>query len=107
GTSPQDNLAAMVAPLLERCRLSHPDHVLLVAPEGGRMPGVPPGELAELAWSSLNGVHTYRSVHDAVRHMQTAPMPTLVVGSLYLAGNVLSELGLDGDEDLTLLPSQG
>ncbi|MEC8780951.1 MAG: hypothetical protein VXX54_07000 [Candidatus Thermoplasmatota archaeon] len=107
GTSPQDNLAAMVAPLLERCRLSHPDHVLLVAPEGGRMPGVPPGELAELAWSSLNGVHTFQSVHDAVRHMQTAPMPTLVVGSLYLAGNVLSELGLDGDEDLTLLPSQG
>ena len=97
----------MVAPLLERCRLSLPDHVLLVAPEGGRMPGVPPSELAELAWSSLNGVHTYQSVHDAVRHMQTAPMPTLVVGSLYLAGNVLSELGLDGDEDLTLLPSQG
>ena len=97
----------MVAPLLERCRLSHPDHVLLVAPEGGRMPGVPPGELAELAWSSLNGVHTFQSVHDVVRHMQAAPMPTLVVGSLYLAGNVLSELGLDGDEDLTLLPSQG
>ncbi|MGB0284616.1 MAG: bifunctional folylpolyglutamate synthase/dihydrofolate synthase [Candidatus Poseidoniaceae archaeon] len=107
GTSPQDDLAAMVAPLLERCRLSHPDHVMLVAPEGGRMPGVPPGELAELAWSSLNGVHTFQSVHDAVRHMQAAPMPTLVVGSLYLAGNVLAELGLDGDDDLSLLPSQG
>ena len=107
GTSPQDNLAAMAAPLLERCRLSHPDHVMLVAPEGGRMPGVPPDELAKLAWSSLNGVHTFQSVHSAVRHMQTAPMPTLVVGSLYLAGNVLSELGLDGDDDLTLLPSQG
>lgn len=107
GTSPQDNLAAMVAPLLERCRLSHPDHVMLVAPEGGRKPGVPPDELAELAWSSLNGVHTFQSVHDAVRHMQAAPMPTLVVGSLYLAGNVLSELGLDDDDNLTLLPSQG
>ena len=107
GTSPQTDLDAMVAPLLERCRLSHPDHVLLVAPEGGRMEGVPAHDLADLAWSSLNGVHTFESVHDAVRHMQTAAMPTLVVGSLYLAGNVLAELGLDGDDDLSLLPSQG
>ena len=107
GTSPQTDLDAMMAPLLERCRLSHPDHVLLVAPEGGRMPGVPPDKLAELAWSSLNRIHTFHSVRDAVGHMQAAPMPTLVVGSLYLAGNVLAELGLDGDEDLSLLPSQG
>jgi hypothetical protein len=39
--------------------------------------------------------------------MKTHPMPTLVLGSLYLAGNVLAELGLDTDDDLSLFPQQG
>lgn len=107
GTSPQPDLEAMMGPLLERCRLSHPDDVLLVAPEGGRMDGVPPEALADLAWSSLNGVVTLDSVKAAVEHMRAEPRPTLVLGSLYLAGNILAELGLDTDEDLTLLASQG
>lgn len=107
GTSPQSELDAMLAPLLERCRLSHPDHVLLVAPEGGRMAGVSPEILANAEWSSLNPVECFASVHDAVHRMRAEPMPTLVLGSLYLAGNVLHELGLDSDKDLSLLPSQG
>ncbi|MGB1845628.1 MAG: bifunctional folylpolyglutamate synthase/dihydrofolate synthase [Candidatus Poseidoniaceae archaeon] len=107
GTSPQTDLDAMMAPLLERCQLSHPDQVLLVAPEGGRMEGVPPDELAAMAWSSLHGTHAFASVKEAVEHMRNTPIPTLVIGSLYLAGNVLSELGLDRDDDLSLLPSQG
>jgi dihydrofolate synthase/folylpolyglutamate synthase len=107
GTSPQTDLNAMLLPLLERCRLSHPDNVLLVAPEGGRMDGVPPESLADLPWSSLNGVVPLRSVKQAVEHMRAEPRPTLVLGSLYLAGNVLAELGLDTDDDLSLLPSQG
>ena len=107
GTSPQTDLDAMVHPLLERCRLSHPDDVLLVAPEGGRMDGVPPETLADLAWSSLNGVVPFDSVKEAVDHMRAEPRPTLVLGSLYLAGNVLAELGRDTDDDLTLLASQG
>ena len=96
-----------MAPLLERCQLSHPDQVLLVAPEGGRMEGVPPNDLAAMAWSSLHGTHAFASVNEAVEHMRNTPMPTLVIGSLYLAGNVLAELGLDRDDDLSLLPSQG
>ena len=107
GTSPQTDLNAMLLPLLERCRLSHPDDVLLVAPEGGRMDGVPPGLLADLPWSSLNGVVPMHSVKQAVEHMRAEPRPTLVLGSLYLAGNILAELGLDTDDDLSLLPSQG
>jgi dihydrofolate synthase/folylpolyglutamate synthase len=107
GTSPQSDMDAMLAPLLERCRLSHPDHVLLVAPEGGRMPGVAPEVLREEAWSSLHGVECFATVADVVRHMKVHPMPTLVLGSLYLAGNVLAELGLDTDDDLSLFPQHG
>ena len=107
GTSPQSDMGAMLAPLLERCRLSHPDHVLLVAPEGGRMPGVAPEVLREEAWSSLHGVECYATVADVIRHMKAHPMPTLVLGSLYLAGNVLAELGVDTDDDLSLFPQHG
>ena len=107
GTSPQSDMGAMLAPLLERCRLSHPDHVLLVAPEGGRMPGVAPEVLREEAWSSLHGVECYATVADVIRHMKAHPMPTLVLGSLYLAGNVLAELGVDTDDDLCLFPQHG
>ena len=107
GTSPQSDMGAMLAPLLERCRLSHPDHVLLVAPEGGRMPGVAPELLREEAWSSLHGVECYATVADVIRHMKAHPMPTLVLGSLYLAGNVLAELGVDTDDDLSLFPQHG
>lgn len=107
GTSPQSDMDAMLAPLLARCRLSHPDHVLLVAPEGGRMPGVAPEVLREEAWSSLHGVECFATVADVILHMKAYPMPTLVLGSLYLAGNVLAELGLDTDDDLSLFPQHG
>lgn len=107
GTSPQTDLEDMLRPLLERCRLSHPERVLLVAPEGGRMPGIAPEVLREVPWSSLNEPECFATVGAVVRHMRAKPMPTLVLGSLYLAGNVLTELGLDSDDDLSLLPIQG
>ena len=71
------------------------------------MPGIAPEVLREVPWSSLNEPECFATVGAVVRHMRAKPMPTLVLGSLYLAGNVLTELGLDSDDDLSLLPIQG
>jgi len=105
GCTEQDDLEGMLRPLLASLQPWPPDGIMLVAPEAGRRPGVEPARLATAAWPAP--VRCFQSVQGMLGAMRSDPQPTLLVGSLYLVGNVLAHLNLDGDNDLDLLPSEG
>ncbi len=105
GCTEQEDLDSMLTPLLAFLTDHPPLEVFLVAPEGGRRPGVAPSRMASAPWPAP--VHCFDSVEGMLARMRVNPEPTLLLGSLYLVGNVLAALELDGDDDLTLLPSEG
>ena len=105
GCTEQEDLDLLLSVLLEGMEPHPPSRILLVAPEGGRRPGVAPSLLANHAWPVEAEV--VEKVGDLREALRGATRPSLVVGSLYLAGNLIAALGLDGDEDLALLPSEG
>ena len=106
GTSPQDDLDAFCAPLLDLCKRHPPHMVVLSEPQGGRYPGVDSDVLAQYPWQ-CSVQATIKSPNDAVQTLLQHPASSvgLVVslGSLYLQGNLLEALGLDGDGHLSLL----
>ena len=105
GCTEQEDLDLLLSVLLEGMEPHPPSRILLVAPEGGRRPGVAPSLLANHTWPVKAEV--VEKVGDLREALRGATRPSLVVGSLYLAGNLIAALGLDGDEDLALLPSEG
>ena len=106
GTSPQDDLDAFCAPLLDLCKRHPPHMVVLSEPQGGRYPGVGSDVLAQYPWQ-CSVQTTIKLPNDAVQTLLQHPASSvgLVVslGSLYLQGNLLEALGLDGDGHLSLL----
>lgn len=106
GTSPQDDLDAFCAPLLDLCQRYPPHMVVLSEPQGGRYPGVDSQVLAQYPWQ-CSVQNTIKLPNDAVQTLLQHPPSSvgLVVslGSLYLQGNLLEALGLDGDGHLSLL----
>ncbi len=96
----------MLEPLAELCSIRPPDVVVITVPQGGRYPGVE-GQVmkAHLEKVGIAVDHVHEQPSDAVQSLETNPRPLetiLSIGSLYLQGNVLCALGLDGQEALSV-----
>ncbi|MDB4656812.1 Mur ligase family protein [Candidatus Poseidoniaceae archaeon] len=106
-TSPQQDMTAMLDGIATICNEIGNVELILTKPHGGRYPGVEPKILSQYPWPTTE-IHHYQHVGDALEVLlQRAPEKCgtiLSIGSLYLQGNILTYLGLDGDEDLSLIP---
>ncbi len=106
GTSPQQDMEAMLAPVVSLCNQCPPEAVVLTEPQFGRYPGVPREILAasfEEAGLPVDG--TFKTAKESVDWLEANGLDgTTVVclGSLYLQGNLLSALGADGDDLLAI-----
>jgi len=109
GTSPQQNLTSMLDEALSICSRFSSAEVFLTKPEGGRYPPVEPDELALFDWQNCR-VHVhddYRTVMEIIINQEPEDVGNILsIGSLYLQGNILSYLGKDSTEELSLLPKQ-
>ena len=107
GTSPQQDMPAMLNGIATMCDKIGNVELILTKPHGGRYPGVEPLTLLQHPWT-VTEIHQYYHVNEALEMLiQREPEKCgtiLVIGSLYLQGNILTYLGLDGDDDLSLIP---
>jgi len=105
GTSPQHSMEEMIQPLIDMIRLNPPSEIILTCPQKGRYPGVATHVLRPLLSTVGCEVKEFEHPADAV-DVLLASSPKgqriLVIGSLYLQGNVIEALGFDSDEDLSL-----
>ena len=88
GTSPQQEMEQFLGPLFALVTTHPPVEIISTEPQEGRYPGV-----AE----PLNGVLHIESPTLAVQSFTKDTDLILVIGSLYLCGNILSYLNLDAD----------
>lgn len=105
GTSPQQSMDDMIEPLRPWLTRNPPFQIILTSPQKGRYPGVPPSELQAYFESYNIPMIEYEQPEGAIEHVIqtcTSPHRVLVIGSLYLQGNVLEALGYDSDEQLSL-----
>ena len=109
GTSPQRELDLMIDLVFDLCSHNPPNAICLTKPHCGRYPGVETRILSNYNWPS-EPVLEFDNASMALEYLTkeaTADIGLIVsIGSLYLQGNILKELGLDGDEELSLLPKQ-
>lgn len=105
GTSPQQSMDDMIEPLRPWLRRTSPLHIILTSPQKGRYPGVQPSELRKYFESYNVQIIECEQPKEAIDHIIdncSSPHRVLVIGSLYLQGNVLEALGYDSDEQLGL-----
>lgn len=106
GASPQQDMAAFLAPLLTLMRRHPPDAVVVTVPQGGRYTGVEGHVLAEgLQKAGVDVTAVHATPEHAVAWFEEghAPVTTVLsIGSLYMQGNVLQALGRDDDETLSI-----
>lgn len=107
GTSPQQDMSAMLEGIATICDKIGDVELFLTKPHGGRYPGVEPKSLLKYPWPTLD-IHQYPHVKqalDVLLEREPEKCGTIIaIGSLYLQGNILTYLGLDGDDDLSLIP---
>lgn len=106
GTSPQQSMDEMLQPLLELMKFNPPSEIVLTCPQKGRYPGVDTHLLRPFFSTYGLNVKEYERPNEAVKALlSTSPKGhrILVIGSLYLQGNVIEALGFDTDEDLSIL----
>jgi len=109
GTSPQKDLQEMLDSVSQLCSPIPPNKICLTRPLGGRYPGVDTSILAQYQWP-IDEVEEFDNAEKVLDYLsQNNPSNNgLIVslGSLYLQGNILNHLGLDSDEELSILPKQ-
>jgi dihydrofolate synthase/folylpolyglutamate synthase len=88
GTSPQRDMKQFLSPLFALVTTHPPVEIISTEPQEGRYPGVnqPLSEVLHIE-SPVMAVQSFTKDTDLI----------LVIGSLYLCGNILSHLGLDAD----------
>ena len=109
GTSPQKELDEMLSYISQLCDQIPPTKIYLTKPLGGRYPGIETQLLAQYEWP-IENIIQFESAEKVLQSLyQNNPSSNgLIVslGSLYLQGNFLKHLGLDSDEELSILPKQ-
>ena len=105
-TSPQNDLAQMMEVVNEIIQQENCQRIVLTKPLGGRYPGVEPSRLENLITQN-NSIISTDNPSEALEYFlsQSSEINGLIVsfGSLYLQGNILTHLGIDSDEDLSLI----
>ena len=88
GTSPQQEMQDFLQPLYELIEHFPPQEIITTEPQNGRYPGVA---------NPIKGVLHIENPVDAIQSFTQPCDLILVIGSLYLCGNILSHMGLDAD----------
>ena len=94
GTSPQEDMAKFLEPLFELMLKNPPQEIITTEPQKGRYPGVvqPIAEVLHISQPK-----------EALAQLSKDTDMILIIGSLYLGGNILEILGLDDDDSLNIL----
>ncbi len=110
GSTPQRDMKAMLAPLVDLCKARPPVAVVLTEPQFGRYPGVPCKDIeTTLLGAGVKATASFALPEKAVEWLETqdhGAKTVLSIGSLYLQGNVLAALGADTDEGLAIVAKE-
>ena len=107
GCTPQHDLDAFSQPLINLCHTYPPQHIVLTKPQHGRYPGVPIDALQELEWPKGCEVHACEDAEASYRFLtERRPAFTIVIGSLYLIGEMYETMGLWSSEFMELFPAK-
>ena len=110
GSTPQRDMKAMLAPLVDLCKARPPVVVVLTEPQFGRYPGVPCRDIeTTLLEAGVETTASFRLPEKAVEWLEShdhGAKTVLSIGSLYLQGNVLGALGADTDEGLAIVAKE-
>ena len=106
GSSPQQEMEAMLEPLASLCRSHPPAIVAVTVPQKGRYPGVEVDEMVRhLENAGIEVDERFPLPHKAVAWFEAleSEVRTVVsLGSLYLQGNVMEALGADDQASLSI-----
>ena len=95
GSSPQNDIENFLKPIASLIEQKNPKRVIFTEPKGGRYP--------PLSEFPLQG-EWIRDPAEAIEAAKAEDCDLiLVIGSLYLCGNILQHLGKDSDDDLDIL----
>ncbi len=107
GCTPQHDLAAFVNPLIELCHQHPPESIVLTKPLHGRYAGVELEVLLGLNWPDSCTIHLHEDAISSSDHLNSLqPKFALIIGSLYLVGEMYDALGYWGTEHMELFPAK-
>ena len=107
GCTPQHDLSSFATPLIELCHQHSPEAVVLTKPQLGRYPGVELEALRALNWPISCTIFEQEDAASSSHCLnQLQPAFTLVIGSLYLVGEMYDALGYWGTEHMELFPAK-
>lgn len=106
GCTPQHDLFTFFEPLVDLCRMNPPQSIILTEPQFGRYPAVPLDTLQGLDWPASSKVHLCKDANESYAFLdQYRPEFSVVVGSLYLVGEMFDAMGL-GTKHMELFPAK-
>ena len=107
GCTPQHDLTSFATPLIELCHQYPPESMVLTKPQLGRYPGVELEALRTLNWPTSCTIFEQEGAASSSHCLnQLQPRFTLVIGSLYLVGEMYDALGYWGTEHMELFPAK-
>lgn len=107
GCTPQHDMEIFSQPLIDLCHTYPPQNIVLTKPLHGRYPGVPINALQELDWPKACELHACEDTEASYRFLaERRPAFTIVIGSLYLVGEMYETMGLWGSEYMKLFPAK-
>ncbi len=107
GCTPQYDLVAFSKPIVEICNQNPPQDIILTKPQFGRHAAVSLDTLRELDWSRSSTIHECEDAAEsnALLH-ELRPNFTVIIGSLYLIGEIYDTMGLWDTEYMELFPAK-
>ena len=107
GCTPQHDLAVFANPLIELCHQLPPESIVLTKPQLGRYPGVELEALRALNWPKSCTIFEQEDASSSSHCLdQLQPEFSLVIGSLYLVGEMYDALCYWGTEHMELFPAK-
>ena len=87
--------------------MNPPQFIILTEPQFGRYPAVSLDTLQGLDWPASSTVHLCKDANESYAFLnQHRPEYSVVVGSLYLVGEMFDAMGLLGSEHMELFPAK-
>ena len=107
GCTPQYDLIAFSKPLVELCHQNPPQDIILTKPQFGRHNAVSLDALRGLDWPPSSTIHDREDASESNALMnELRPDLTVVIGSLYLIGEMYNTMGLSDTEYMELFPAK-
>ncbi|MGB0174075.1 MAG: hypothetical protein ACPF9S_03505 [Candidatus Poseidoniaceae archaeon] len=100
-------MAVFANPLIELCHQLPPESIVLTKPQLGRYPGVELEALRALNWPKSCTIFEQEDASSSSHCLdQLQPEFSLVIGSLYLVGEMYDAMGYWGTEHMELFPAK-